>query len=425
METQKHALKMSKVTASHSFHRFLYEWRRRRQQGIRRLALGLSRRLLGMVLWVMLLPLSLVFHALSFRRVPVYVQRIGHLALEPDCLIKEQQLGLIKPRRWILLAPPGHVANQHLLRYWEPFFIVVKGRMLCFIIESMSRWLVMRQDASHYLHAFDHAHAIYRIYSQWGERPPLLHLSSDDQEDAPELLQSLGIPDDAWFVCVHNREPGFSLVDEELHAHRNGRIEALIPAIEEIVRAGGWVVRIGESSSQPLPEMPHVIDYAHHHMKSERLDIILCAKARFIIGNTSGISFVGTVFGVPNVLVNMIPVSTLGLSPHDISIPKLLWSEAEGRYLRFDEIMHSPVANYRYARLYQESGFRVDENSQEDILEVTQEMLGVLDGTFTPCERDKKLQKQYLGLFQPDHYSYLASSRIGSAFLRKHKSLLI
>lgn len=412
------------MNSVHFLQRYLYEWQRRLQLSLGILIFRLSIRLVGCVLWVILLPFSIVLHLAGFRRVTVFSQRIGHLALEPDCLLKDQALGTISHRRWFMLAPIGKVANRHLLGYWEPHILIIRNRGLCFLLENMSRWLIMRQDISRYILAFDKSHDIYRIYSQWGYRQPLLQLSANDIDWAVYAFEELGLPADAWFACVHNREAGFSPVDEKLHAHRNGGVEVLIPAIEEIVRRGGWVVRIGDASTSPLPTMEHVIDYAHHPMKSERLDVILCAKARFMLGNTSGISFVSSIFGVPCALPNMIPTSTLGLCPHDISIPKLLWSDRLNRYLRIDEIMDSPVANYRYASLYHEAGIRPDENTSEDIVELVREMLDQLEGHSERIPEDEELQRQYVALFRPIHYSYGASSRLGMAFLRKYRYLL-
>lgn len=380
-------------------------------------------RLLSMALWVVLFPFSIALHLAGFRKVPVFSQRIGHLALEPDCLLKEQVLGLIPPRRWFMLAPVGKVANRHLLDYWEPHFLIIRNRALCFLLDSMSRWLIMRHDIRHYILSLGNAQAAYRIYSQWGAKRPLLRLSSDDLEWSANALEKLGLPAEAWFVCVHNREPGFSPIDEELHSYRNGHIEALIPAIEEIVHRGGWVVRVGDSSMSTLPKMEHVIDYAHHSMKSERLDVILCAKARFFLGNTSGIAIVSTIFGVSCALVNIVPVSTLGLAPQDITIPKSLWSEPLGRCLRFDEIMAPPIAGYQYASLYKEAGIRLDENTQADIVELVREMFDQLDGHSERSQEDEELQRQYMALFRPTHYSYGASSRLGTAFLRRYRHL--
>lgn len=401
-----------------------YEWRRITGCGLATLFIKLLLRILSICIWFVLLPLSIVLHFLGYRRVTVFTDRIGHLALEPDCLLKEQLLGLIPKRRWFILAPTGRVANSHLLAYWKPLIRVYENRIACFMLASMSRWGLIRHDISHYILAVNKAQAAYRIYTQWDSRPPVLSLTSADENWAAQALRRLGLPDGAWFVCVHVRGSGFSPIDEELHSHRNGSIEATIPAMQEITRRGGWVVRIGDPSMKPLPIMPQVIDYAHHPMKCERLDISLCAKSRFILGNTSGIALVGSIFGVPCAIANVIPLSDLWFNTYDISIPKLLWSRNLRRYLRFDEVMASPIANYRYASLYKEAGIRVDENSPEDILDLVVELFDRLSKRFSEYPEDRELSQLFRSFFQPNHSAVDSCARVASIFLRKHSYLL-
>lgn len=357
-----------------------FEWRRIRRQGIAKLPFKMARHAASALLWLILLPLTIALHLAGFRRVTVFTERIGHLAIEPDCLLKEQALGLIPKRRWFILAPPGRIANTHLLRCWEPFFRIFRGKGACFILASMSRWGLLRHDISRYVLAFNEANAAHKIYAQWGDRPPLIALIGDDERWGAQALQRLGLPDGAWFVCVHVREPGYSSIDEELHSHRNGSVEATIPAMREITRRGGWVVRIGDPTMKHLPPTPQVVDYAHHPAKCDRLDIILCARARFILGNTSGIALVGTIFGVPCAIANMIPISEHWFNAKDMCIHKHLWPERLGRYLGFDEAMALPVANYHYAKLYKDAGIRVDENTPEEIRDLVIKMLDNLDG---------------------------------------------
>lgn len=71
---------------------------------------------------------------------------------------------------------------------------------------------------------------------------------------------------------------------------------------------------MGDTTMEPLPFLPQVIDYAHHPLRSPRLDIILCARARCILGNTSGIFLVGSIFGVPSA-ANMVPMSVSLIKP--------------------------------------------------------------------------------------------------------------
>lgn len=408
----------------HLIHGLSFEWRRIQRQSIATLLLKAASRFVGLALWLALLPLTIALHLAGYRRITVFTDRVGHLALEPDCLLKEQALGLIPRRRWFILAPPRRVANCHLLNYWKPLIRVHEGNAVCFILASMSRWGLMRHDISHYTITANKTQAAYRIYSQWGARPPLLSLTPTDKSWAVDALRELGLPDGVWFVCVHVREPGFSPIDDELHAHRNGSIEATIPAMQEIGRRGGWVIRIGEATTKPLQSMSRTIDYAHHPMKSDRLDVILCAEARFILGNSSGIALVGSAFGVPCAIANMIPTSDLWFNASDISIPKLLWSQRLGRHLRFDEAMASPIVEYRYAKLYREAGIRVDENSAEDIRDLVTEMLDRLEGRFEQLDGDAALARRFRSLLPEGRYAFDSSARVGTLFLRKRADLL-
>jgi putative glycosyltransferase (TIGR04372 family) len=174
----------------------------------------------------------------------------------------------------------------------------------------------------------------------------------------------------------------------------------------------------------PLPQIDGVIDYAHHPMRSARLDVVLCAKARFFLGCTSGLAFLSMVFGVPVAQANMIPVSTLGLRHTDISIPKMIWSEPLGRYLSFPEIFNSEIGGYFFTHQYHNDGLRVVENDEEDIRGLVLDILGVTDTPPLRAELTSELQRKYLALFRTGHYSHGAASRISERFLMRHRSLL-
>ncbi|MDB5813316.1 MAG: hypothetical protein JWN23_433 [Rhodocyclales bacterium] len=403
--------------------RINFEYRRIGRYSLATLLIKVTKHALSAALWLFLMPFSVVLHCAGFRRVTVFCDRIGHLALEPDCLLKAQRLGLLPQRRYFVLAPPSRVANPHLLNYWRPMIRAYEHPLSCFVLGSMSRWILMRHDISEYLLA-PAAQTAYSIQSAWGNRPPLLSLSAEDIAWSEAALRRIGLPLGSWFICLHVREGGFSPVDEALHAHRNGSISATLPAISEITRRGGWVVRIGDPTMQPMIDIPGLIDYAHHVDKSPRLDVVLCARARFILGNTSGVALVGSVFGVPCAIANAIPISTLWFREHDISIPKLLYSNAVGRYLRLDEILNSAIANYRYSALYQAAGLRVEENSAEDIRELVVEMLERLTGSFNESAEDRELSRRLLKLFDRQHYGFGSSARTGTLFLRRHADLL-
>jgi len=107
------------------------------------------------------------------------------------------------------------------------------------------------------------------------ERAPLLTLSEVEMTKGRACLKELGLPDSAWFVCLHvresgfKREQGFNPVEDGL----NAEIGTYLPAIRAVTERGGWVIRVGDPKMQPLPPTPRAIDYAHSAVRSEWMDV--------------------------------------------------------------------------------------------------------------------------------------------------------
>src|SRR5574340_647903 len=374
--------------------------------------------------WFLLLPLSAVGHFVGFRRITVFTDRIGHLAAELDCFEKERQLGRLPARRfWFVLAPRDRVANLHLLNYWKPHVHVISHPLSCTLLKILTWKGFMVHDIGHYILSFVKSARYYEVNIAWGVRPPVLSLTVEDCSRKQILLSELGLPADAWYVCFHNREDGFSPQDEIIHSHRNSSIDHLISAMQFVTSQGGWCIRMGDPTMKHLPPIPGVVDYAHHPLRSEQADVLLCAGCRYFVGSSSGLFIVASIFGVPCALANMVPVSTLGYSPSDIAIPKLLCRLPGNDAMSFPPVFELPLANYRLSSQYKQAGVMPIENTSEEILGLVREMHGVVDGTWSYDELDEILQNQFKSLLRPSHYGYGAGGRIGALFLRQHRVL--
>ncbi len=361
----------------------------------------------------------------KIKFVPVHTSAMGHLAGELDCYVKEEALGLRPRYKSILLALRKNVANPYFLNYWKKYILIVENPLFCFLLGPLRRSGLIRYNVEKYFCA-DYTAAVFpEIQKRYHGRPPVLFLTDSDRRRGKIALRNAGVPENAWFVCVHCREGG-SLGLKQGQTLRDVDVNNYFLAMKEIARRGGWVLRMGEAAMKPIPPMKNVIDYAHLGVKSDWMDVFLCASCKFFLGSNSGLSNLASVFGISSVITNIAgPVSAvLPYGPQDIGIPKLIYSEKEKRYLVFQEILSSPVGNFREDHLFAAAGLRVVENSPEDIKEAAVEMLDRLEGKLIYSPEEERLQARFKSFMNPAHFSYGAVSRVGRSFLRKYEYLL-
>jgi putative glycosyltransferase (TIGR04372 family) len=357
-----------------------------------------------------------------------WVRNIGHMALL-DFWVKMQHLGWRPWQNLVLLAPPKATANAAYLAHWKRHYTVVTDP---YLIRSLAPFAsALGNRVASVLRLPDGQEKYFCegmgvIQEQWEAqgRAPLLELSEADRERGRQGLARLGVPDGAWYVCLHVRAPGFHKEGEGLHqSHRNANIHSYLPAIRHVIDRGGWVIRMGDASMEPLPALPGLVDYAHSTHKGPALDVFLCASCRFFIGVASGLSHVPTTFGVPCVLTNWVSNAFPVYSARDLFIPKLTRSDGEDRLLGFAEALEPGIRKLSYCGLkLLERDLSAVDNTPEEILELVEEMFEVLDGGAAYTDTDEFMQRIFRQV--ATGYGLVGFGRLGRAFLRKYAHLL-
>ena len=152
------------------------------------------------------------------------------------------------------------------------------------------------------------------------------------------------------------------------------------------------------------------------------MDVFLCARCRFLIGTQTGLSHVPNTFGVPCAITNWPSLAMLPWADQDLFVPKLCWSEKDGRFLTFAEVMRSHLGYALFTMPFTREGVRVVDNTPDEITGVVLEMLERQEGTLHYTEEDEALQKRFRDLAEASGVD--AVSRVGRAFLRKYAHLL-
>jgi putative glycosyltransferase (TIGR04372 family) len=270
---------------------------------------------------------------------------------------------------------------------------------------------------------FGYTHAAARVQQEWERqgRPPLLSLTSDDRTFLERVLGVLGLPKNAWYVCLHVREPGFHQNWNAVYpSMRDASIEDYLPAIDLIVKRGGWVIRMGDPSMKPLPPLANVVDYAHSSLKTPHADMLISLGCRFFLGTNSGFATVPAIYGVRCVFSNWLPIGLPFWPSHSLMMPKLFWNEQQERFMTLEEIFRTGVA---FVQNWSDlpAGVTLRDNSPEEIRDLASEALGL-----TPEAADEGLEEARTGYSEiAVRYGSYVGSTLAASFIRHHPSLFV
>lgn len=331
------------------------------------------------------------------------------------------------PRTLTLVRPPAkNSGNPYLVEHWRRYFTLVDSAAdlpfppdaLPFLYKNMFLEDRLEGPESHYWRAYAE---ISRAWEEAGGGA-LLDLSPEERLRGGAGLVAMGIPEGAWYVCLHVRAAGFKSTHEGLQDALNADIGTYASAIDAILQRGGWVVRMGDPSMPRLPSRHGVVDYAHNPQKSDWMDIFLFASCRCMVGTSSGPAYVPSLFGVPGVFTNWFPNGTRPLNSADLFIPKLHWYEAHNDYVPFDESLAPPLGHIHSRPTLRALGVSLRDNEADDLRDVVVEMLDRLEEQTARSPEDAELQARFDAV--AENSRSFGNARIGRNFIRKYRRLL-
>lgn len=310
----------------------------------------------------------------------IFHERLGHLALNTDLYLRRRYLGMYSSDEihlFFVYAP----ANMQLVRMFSRRMTLIKSE---FLFKLLSPIGFLKTRFSLPLPFWGNEYEVFN------SAPSQINFTDEEHARGKALLSTLGMRDGDWYVSIFARDhqyykehsPG---TDIRFSDHRNADIETFRLAIEAILAAGGWVLRMGSSVEKPLSiRHPRVIDYATH-FRSDFGDIYLTAHSRFFVGTTSGASDVAVLFDTPFVGVNYLPVGCAPFGKKAIFIPKRIVYCKSGEQVPMRDQLQLFVGIQVGAFLVPEDamrelGWAFEDNSPEEIRDVVEEMLGRLNG---------------------------------------------
>jgi len=357
-----------------------------------------------------------------------WVRHIGDAATL-DYVIKRDVLEGRPAQDIILYAPSeGRIGNRFLVQQLtQRLRLVERADELPFAAPALGalhyHYQFPRQADGSTAFFWDVAAGAQRRWQKEGRRP-LLEFPPEVATRGLALLEKAGVPRGAWFVALHVRDIVWRGATSGLQAIRNADTASYLPAIDEITRRGGFVVRMGDADAPRLPPHAPVIDYCRSDMRSDWMDIFLLARSRFVLGSASGPVFVPPLYGVPSVLTNWWPPGMRPWHASDIYIPKLAKRVADGTYLTLSEMLREPVSYCHSPRyLGERHGLGVEDNAADIIHDAVVEMFTRFeDGASSDAELED-LRTRADRIYQS--HGHIGMAQPSRCFLRRYRDLIV
>ncbi len=194
------------------------------------------------------------------------------------------------------------------------------------------------------------------------------------------------------FITLHVRGRGIKKANAKTINGRNAFILNYKKTIEFLISEGYNVVRIGDFKSFSLPFIDGFIDLTQKKY-SKDIDIKLLSNTKFHIGTSSGPINIPPMFGKPVLLTNAVNPTTNFRYPNSLLIPKVWINKNNNKEISYKELLKSDLRLIEDHTEFDE--FRLRENTCDEILFATKDMLNLLDDPYNSGKSYKNICSDY------------------------------
>lgn len=350
-------------------------------------------------LWVAI-AIRLIRPVRNYRLGRLPSHEIGHYATNIEVYLCEKDAGVNSHTKksvdiWYR-NPAAAVSNQQLDKMWARTIRISDSPIIRYA-DAISRRLPGGAKYSIQHHDRD-------AYALFDKTPPHLSFTSDEILEGEKFLDSVRSHPGQKFICLAVRDSSYKRAqfedrDVAKDDYRNNDIGKYQEVAEQLAKDGYLVFRMGAKVERPfVTDSSLVFDYASNGMRSEFLDIYLGANCELFISSVLGIDSIPEIFRRPRVLTNYIPIGNFGkYGPRDLIIPKQYWLKSESRFLRFSEIVASTkgLGSCTSSYEYDHAGLELVENTAQEILDATYELLNRRRGTWIQLPTSQELVRKF------------------------------
>ena len=164
-----------------------------------------------------------------------------------------------------------------------------------------------------------------------------------------------------WYVLISVRE------NEDSFELRNSIFESYIPAIHEITKRGGFVIRYGNLSGQiKNTNIKNFLDLRGNEELNQNLPFLV-KNAKFQISTGTGTSVLPMLLDIPNLITNWSPITHIMGTKKDLLLPKMFFN-SRGKVVNFQDRLSDKFGAVETSYMANQLQVSVKDNSEQDKL---------------------------------------------------------
>lgn len=343
--------------------------------------------------------------------------RLGHLVGNTECYLSERDVGL-HPNAIDFWIPHGE-SNRTIEKKYSEVLNVLPRCLARFAHLVVTVNGFYRGSPKHRV---DSQQVDRDIYNLW--KRPHLEITPEDEIKGRALLQSLGVPPGAKWVCLFTRDRAYLDAkhpenDWSYHDYRNSDIDDCCQAAVALRDRRYYVLRMGQLVAKPFNCGGHIIDYSQ--IRTDFGDFYLAARCEFFLGASSGLMTIAQVFQRPVAVINYVPIGYMPTYSDGLCI----WKHhiKDSKRLSVSEIFDAGVGLCTTAQGFERAGITLIDNTPQEITDLAMEMADTIGG-FNKAEDqswfwDKFPKDECKANDRPLHGEY--KLRIGREFLKGYQ----
>ena len=307
-----------------------------------------------------------------FQLCVVGFHRYGHLALEPEIFLAEQEIlktsGAL-PRRVVnvwSLGPVAKQSNRYLASKWKQELLVFPSWLVSSLhsVGSFFPFLKLNEPK------------LSVTGSMNGLDKTASHVSfkANEIEEGKKRLVEIGVNPDKPYVCLIVRDGGHYKSRGEIetagYEFLNFDINNFSGVAEALIESGFQVIRMGSGSERPFTSKPDgVIDYALSINRSEFLDVFIAATCEFAVSTQTGPDAVCMLFRRPVLYVDITRYCQFFFGSKIAT-----WSpvrlQKNGKILNLSEVADSEIAWFKDPNSFSKNGISQQKSSNNELREL-------------------------------------------------------